>query len=65
MLNIFSRFLNGFSGFKGLSFMNRSSDKGFMTPPLSPTQDSKKPLSDKSISFDGALLSLIYKLATG
>lgn len=54
VVNVFSRFLNSFHGLSKLSFMNRSTDKGFMTPPVS-RKNSDKSLLSKSmnISFEG------------
>lgn len=57
MLSIFSRFFNGFSVLKGLSFMNRSTDKGFATPPLTSMKEDK-PLVSKTISFEGSFTFL-------
>lgn len=73
MLNIF-RLLNSFSGFK-LSLWNRSSEKAFLTSPLTPTNEGIKLLLSRSISFErsssllclavlGALLYRSFMLTT-
>ena len=56
----FSRLSNSFSGLK-LSLLNRSTEKRFVTPPLTPTNDGIKPRFSRSISFEG--ISPLFFLA--